>query len=476
MTNTNRDISFLPKGATSFFKKRTVEVLAIILLILSLFLLISLVSFSKNDPSLNNLTDSKVSNWFGLPGAIIADISIQIFGFSIYLLIPILMSWSWRLISHKGVKKFWLKICTLILTLGVFSFNHELLLNFYNKFSLTELSGLVGSLIYKYSIGLISTNINIFYLISSLFFILGCVSFIYTLSLGIEEWKKIGQFFKLLLKKIFYTILWFSRTGEKLAFKPSPKKGSTEISDNTKLKTYRFKFVSKIFSAKFFKKLFFNQSAKFKHKIEPTLSNEIRKTNSISANQESNIEKKGRISKNNQKIIKGKREGIEAQAKLGLDKNIIELPPLHLLSINTNKKRTVSEEALEQNARMLESVLSDFGISGEIIKVRPGPVVTLYELEPARGIKASRVISLADDIARSMSAISARVAVIPGQNVIGIELPNSNRETVYLRELLSSKDSENSGGKLTLALGKDIGGEPIFADLTRMPHLLVAGT
>jgi S-DNA-T family DNA segregation ATPase FtsK/SpoIIIE len=131
---------------------------------------------------------------------------------------------------------------------------------------------------------------------------------------------------------------------------------------------------------------------------------------------------------------------------------------------------------LEQNARMLESVLDDFGVRGEIIKVRPGPVVTLYELEPAPGIKSSRVIGLADDIARSMSAVAARVAVVPGRNAIGIELPNVRRETVYLRELLSSEAFEKTAQPLCLALGKNIGGEPVFADLSRMPHLLIAGT
>ena len=136
----------------------------------------------------------------------------------------------------------------------------------------------------------------------------------------------------------------------------------------------------------------------------------------------------------------------------------------------------ISEDALEQNARLLEGVLDDFGVKGEIINVRPGPVVTLYELEPAPGIKSSRVIGLADDIARSMSAISARVAVVQGRNAIGIELPNQRRETVYLRELLASQDFEKSKHRLAIALGKTIGGEPVIVDLARMPHLLVAGT
>ena len=153
------------------------------------------------------------------------------------------------------------------------------------------------------------------------------------------------------------------------------------------------------------------------------------------------------------------------------------LPPLDLLKKPpAARAATVDEEALQKNARMLEAVLEDFGVRGEIVQVRPGPVVTLYELEPAPGIKASRVIGLADDIARSMSAISVRVAVVPGRNVIGIELPNTKAETVYLRELLDSPAYEHHTAGLALALGKDIGGEAVIADLARMPHLLIAGT
>lgn len=178
------------------------------------------------------------------------------------------------------------------------------------------------------------------------------------------------------------------------------------------------------------------------------------------------------------KSSESRRERREAQPSLPVfSADDYELPPLNLLAKpNAARRAVISDEALEQNARMLENVLSDFGVRGEIINVRPGPVVTLYELEPAAGIKSSRVIGLADDIARSMSAVAARVAVVPGRNVIGIELPNQDREMVFLRALLGAEEYENSGGDLTLALGKSIGGEPVFADLARMPHLLIAGT
>ncbi len=154
-----------------------------------------------------------------------------------------------------------------------------------------------------------------------------------------------------------------------------------------------------------------------------------------------------------------------------------EYPPRALLQEPIYKDGAIiSQEMLERSAGLLESILEDFGVRGEIIHVRPGPVVTLYEFEPAPGVKSSRVIGLADDIARSMSALSARVAVVPGRNVIGIELPNSIRETVYFRELIESPAFERTNCRLALCLGKTIGGEPVIAELAKMPHLLVAGT
>ncbi len=152
-------------------------------------------------------------------------------------------------------------------------------------------------------------------------------------------------------------------------------------------------------------------------------------------------------------------------------------PPVALLAEPRKPEGVaITTDALEQNARLLESVLEDFGIRGEIIHVRAGPVVTLYELEPAPGMKSSRVIGLADDIARSMSALSARVAVVPGRNAIGIELPNERRETVYFRELVDSDSFRSTQHRLALCLGKTIGGENVIAELAKMPHLLVAGT
>ncbi|WP_375688714.1 DNA translocase FtsK 4TM domain-containing protein [Pseudooceanicola sp. LIPI14-2-Ac024] len=179
------------------------------------------------------------------------------------------------------------------------------------------------------------------------------------------------------------------------------------------------------------------------------------------------------------KVAPSTRARAEAQPALQFEESYadFDLPPLNLLSDPANIKRHhLSDDALEENARMLETVLDDYGVKGEIVSVRPGPVVTMYELEPAPGLKASRVIGLADDIARSMAALSARVSTVPGRSVIGIELPNDNREMVVLREILAAREFGDSAMKLPLALGKDIGGEPIVANLAKMPHLLIAGT
>jgi len=202
------------------------------------------------------------------------------------------------------------------------------------------------------------------------------------------------------------------------------------------------------------------------------LSTIFSKKSTISKN---NISKKS-VSKKQQPNL-GKRAERERQKELDLkENNIFSLPHLDLLAEPIIKKQFKNnEEQLENTARMLENVLDDFGIRGEIGRIQSGPVVTRYELEPAPGVRSSRVIGLSDDIARSMSAVSTRVAVVPGRNAIGIELPNEDREVVFLRELISSKAFEEKYD-LPLALGRDIAGSPIITDLAKMPHLLVAGT
>jgi S-DNA-T family DNA segregation ATPase FtsK/SpoIIIE len=164
-------------------------------------------------------------------------------------------------------------------------------------------------------------------------------------------------------------------------------------------------------------------------------------------------------------------------ARIAATDDGFELPDLEFLTPPKHKPNAaVTKEKLHETSRQLETVLDDFGVRGEITDAKPGPVVTLYELEPAPGTRAARVISLADDIARSLCALSVRVATVPGRNVIGVELPNDVRETVFLKELLDSPQFTETSARLALALGKDISGKPIMVDLARMPHLLIAGT
>ena len=170
------------------------------------------------------------------------------------------------------------------------------------------------------------------------------------------------------------------------------------------------------------------------------------------------------------------REAREQQKTFDFGTSGFALPELALLSKPKPRSAQFDEASLRQNARLLENVLAEFGVKGAIDQIRPGPVVTLYELVPAPGVKSSRVIALSDDIARSMSARSARVSVVPGRNAIGIELPNAKRETVYLRDMLSSAEFEKQSQSLPIALGETIGGESYIADLSKMPHLLIAGT
>ncbi|ENN95116.1 DNA translocase FtsK [Bartonella vinsonii] len=216
------------------------------------------------------------------------------------------------------------------------------------------------------------------------------------------------------------------------------------------------------------------------------VSIETKNTSNIACSTSKNITKKSKDSS----VMRAKGESLRSTSTLlsnynssfrsdvqSFDDATYEFPPINLLQEPVFHEGTViPQETLERGAGLLESVLEDFGIKGEIIHVHPGPVVTMYEFEPAAGVKSSRVINLSDDIARSMSAISTRVAVIPGRNVIGIELPNAVRETVYLRELIQTSSFRENQFKLALALGKGINGEPVIAELAKMPHLLVAGT
>ena len=417
---------------------------------LGVWLALALITFSISDPSLSNATPRAPENWMGGLGAIAADILLQAIGGASFLATPPLVIWGavamMRGADDIPVEKTPLDVAVR-LALGPLSF-----IILAGAFSLAPtpagwpfmvgVGGFLGDLVASGATGLVAlTKISAAPMMAGgLLFLVGAPAYLFACGLTLARIEAAIGEIEALAHSIgeFAAARFDAMSKEDIA---SAKKGDLD-------EDYEDYDAS---------------DDEFDEDGEPVLAAPPRKRNIIRKTEQKKA---------------GRREAREAQPELPVFKpGSYELPALSLLGKpEVRKARVVSDEQLEQNARMLETVLADFGVKGEIINVRPGPVVTLYELEPAAGVKSSRVIGLSDDIARSMSAVAARVAVVPGRNVIGIELPNIDRETVFIRELLGAAEFENSRGDLTLALGKSIGGEPIYADLARMPHLLIAGT
>jgi len=490
-------------------------------------------TWSVDDPSFSYATDKQPSNWLNFPGAVFSDIWIQFFGLAGIVMLAPPSIWAWGLLFRRTPNAWLLRIAALfgagILLAGIFSF-----LPTTQSWPLpTGLGGLLGSAFTSLATmvtGNIPTGTGaIIYVIIltpptiALLWISAGIRSMRNRQLDgndeqqdMDDEKDRTGFFDI----AFGALVHFSfsaKTAWRRARSNMERNRDDQADDIWKQATSGPQLDQVVNSDQ--------SSDSFKRQEPPLLDDfafenshgdEFDQTNdeNISAYNDYtarlSVEKPSPLSQSNQaaapsfvspanvaihnsqdqlqpsispklaqaaKIRSGSRLMKEAQGSL-LEEAGFKLPELSLLA--PPKANPVSDEhhpdELEVKARQLKGVLDDFGIKGDIINVRPGPVVTLYELEPAPGIKSSRVISLADDIARSMSAVSARVAVVPGRNVIGIELPNRLRETVYLREMLASSDFEKVKGKLPICLGKTIGGEPIIADLARMPHLLIAGT
>ena len=384
-----------------------------------------LFSYSSLDPSLNNITDQEARNLFGVTGAVIADLLIQIFGSSSYILILLFFSWSYRLIIFKKLTYFIINVFSsiaslLILDLMLILYKVQILhsfisLEFFNNF-IEPLS--------------IKNNIYFEIVITFIISILFLSFFIAACALDRTDWKK-----------IFFTV-WL---GCKLMFKNI-------------INLFYYVFLKKR-NSDF--KLNKNIRSSIEEKVEPKIDFESIKNVTVSSY----------VSPN-----KVSSELIQKKMTFGDDINYTP-PIIDILSApQASSASLVSKEEMDTNAIRLQEILADFKIEGKIINVSPGPVVTMYELQPAPGTKASKIIGLSDDIARNMSAVSARVAVIPGKNVIGIEMPNKTQEAVFLSELFKKDKFISSQANLLLALGKDIAGNAYFADLATMPHLLIAGT
>lgn len=419
-----------------FIRRRSGELVGLLLAAAGGLILVALMTYHSGDPSYNHLSDVEPRNALGYFGATLADLLKQTLGWTSLLLVFAAFGWAWRLMLKDETMRFAWRVVALMLSLLTGSTLLAMLAVATGWASMNSASGAMGIVVAMKLLPLLTI-----WGTAALCALLFLVSVPIALGLKFHEWMAIG----LTLQMVWGYAVDGLRSGIGMLRRPREEEEAAEEDWDDE-----------------------------EDEDEPLLDGVDDEEDTRDGLMGPRIEspRKKRV-----EAKKPKKSTDQSALDLRARSGSYTMPSLSLIQKAPSRSvKQLSESALEQNARLLESVLLDFGVKGEITRVRPGPVVTLYELEPAPGIKSSRVIGLADDIARSMSAISARISVIPGRNAIGIELPNAHRETVYLRELFEDSSYTKTEAKLPLVLGKDISGESIIADLARMPHVLVAGT
>ena len=445
-------LTFLPEALRDALRRRLRELGGLALLLVATLLALALATWSVHDPSLSHATNAPVRNVLGVSGAIVADLLIQLLGVAALALVLPIAIWGWRLATHRPLQRERIRLAFCVLAILLAAACTAALPRTPAWPLPVGLGGVVGDWMLRFPAllaggtlsGLARAAVAIVTGAGTL------VCFAIAAGLGwragerhvddaVDDERERGSISLGWIAHGFLSLK--ARLARALKRRPqarSPaRRAAAPVNDRTEPR--------------------FDESARatLQPQIEPEEDEEDEDETTPPARRKPKAPPRAP-----RKTTGG-----------------YVLPPLELLAAPKAVGRTVlSNDALQANAAALEGVLGDFGVRGEIINARPGPVVTLYELEPAPGIKSSRVIGLSDDIARSMSALSARVAVVAGRNAIGIELPNPTREKVYLREQLASNDYVDTTAKLPLCLGKTIGGEPVIVDLARMPHLLIAGT
>ena len=464
-------------GVRVFLRHRAFEATGIGLLAVAGFLALSFASWSAADPSWNQATNAATGNWMGVRGAVTADLTYQILGLAGLLLAPLAAIWGWRLLTHLPPERMRLRLLAGIAGLATIACMASVMPVMDSWPLTTGFGGLVGDALANVTaanLGVLIGEGPAYALVGVLalglaIFLIGFAGDISIEEVSEARWRLVDGYYE-----------WADARAE---FREA-KADIRADAEPSRLRVMWYALSDR--TSGLFNRLrrepAWEEDEEFTE--EPRIAPRRRVAAERRAMPDPDDEPRVRqrrvpVLRSNKKTKTSKRAEADRQPSLDLlPAEDFDLPSLSILNAikKQNFAETLSDDALQQNARLLEGVLDDFGIRGEIINVHPGPVVTLYELEPAPGIKSSRVIALADDIARSMSAISARVAVVPGRNAIGIELPNARREMVGLKEILSSPEFEATNCALPLALGKNIGGEPIIADLARMPHLLIAGT
>ena len=438
--------------------RRLYEGLGAALVMASLLLLLALLTYHPGDASLDTAADAPARNFLGHDGALIADLLLQSVGLAAYLVPAALLGWAFRLLLQRPVRRLGRRLLLLLLALLLGGAACSIL---QPEMALPAgAGGAVGVVLLRLleHAGLIGAALPLAMLAAALVALL----LLSVVGLSPGDWRQLGG------------------GASRVALVSGHGTAALAAFGWRRLHQWRDRRRSRpATAADRLARVAANRDASFRSVVTPLPDRrEPRLDPAGSAAPGSAAGLVRLVLPRGKPPAPGRRAEQELQPALDLvpDQEPL-LPPLGVLTKPPEgRTAAVDEEALAKNARMLEAVLEDYGVRGQIVQVRPGPVVTLYELEPAPGIKASRVIGLADDIARSMSAISVRVAVVPGRTVIGIELPNLRAETVFLRELLDAPAYEKHTGRLALGLGKDISGEPVIADLARMPHLLIAGT
>src|SRR5438132_47354 len=453
-------VGHLPVSIRDALARRLRELAGLCLIALSGVAAAALMTWSVQDPSLSHATSRPIRNVLGYPGAIGADLLMQILGLGAIMLILPVAVWGWRMLTHRSFDREALRLgcwilCTVLAAGFASCWPHG------GAWALpTGLGGVVGD-------ALVRAPAVVF----------GPAGFTYRLVLGII-------LFAAMCTAFLFASGWGSRARDE-ELTPIEDDDAPFVEEGDRSSVSLGWVYHALMSAK--ARLGWLMSAAYRSLVsssppprrasferqEPSLSG---RTAPPLAPREEEFEDEEEEEDEDEEVPAARAPRKKAAPRPAARKSEkFELPSVSVLTApKASDRQPLSKAELEANSRALEGVLGDFGVRGEIVKANPGPVVTLYELEPAPGIKSSRVIGLADDIARSMTALSARVAVVPGRNAIGIELPNAHREKVYLRELLTTKDESHA--KLPLCLGKNIGGESIIIDLARTPHMLIAGT
>ncbi len=436
--SSSESMALLPAGVGEFVRRRLLEAAGLAVLGAAVALAVMLAGFNVGDPSLNHATEAEPTNPFGYAGAYAADLALHTFGLAPSVLVCGLVAWGWRLLDKNPVRSVWRHALALLASMLCFAIALAVLPAPPGWPLATGAGGALGDVLLD-RLALTGSGIAPMLTrtgVAAIALALGAGLGLFGLALPWRDWLALGRQARLAVRRAASLFVGSRSTLARWGL--LPRVGHRGRAAETR------------------------REPVFTEPAAPVRPEDL-------------VAPRGLRPRSPRKAD-APQQGIFDFASA----DDYRAPPLDLLRPAPSPADPSAESAyrdgLEQNARMLKSVLDDFGVRGEIVKVRPGPVVTLYELKPAPGTKSSRVIGLADDIARSMSAVAARVAVVPGRDAMGIELPNQNREMVSLREMLASETFERYPSTLTLALGKDIGGAPVFEDLARMPHLLIAGT